>query len=248
MTNFDSTVTVAGATETGRLASGCTALTDRGLRLLSTPTASSRRLGIALLKKARAGGDRLATCVLGMCALKGIGCGRDERSGVYLLEEAVSMGSLMAEDLLAEYEISRWEPLELAATDGLSGKALRAAKSENRKRAANRHVQALEAWRHLRSPLLRGSLSASLPAVREICGEIVRHDEVSDPLGLDVCLVLGTLGDAHATYLAALAYERGAGGVLSYDVAERLMRRAMRAGHHDALMWVRFARHSGRVV
>lgn len=104
------------------------------------------------------------------------------------------------------------------------------------------------AWRHVRKPLLRGSLDRRDVRVCALCQEILWRGEVTDKLELDVCLVLGSAGDAHATYLASLAYERGAAGVLSYDTAARLMRRAMRAGHHGAIMWVRFACRSGRVA
>ncbi len=86
------------------------------------------------------------------------------------------------------------------------------------------------------------------PRIGALCDEILWRGEVTNALELDVCLVLGSLGDAHATYLAAKAYESGRGGVLSLDTAARLMYRAMRAGHHDAIMWVRFARCSGHAV
>lgn len=252
--NLNNTSTVTNDDEAspfGRFhQSGCTSLADQGLELLSVPTLSSRRLGVDLLKEARATGDRLATCVLGMCAIEGVGYEPDEEAGVGLLEEAASMGSRMAEDYLANHALSSWvaRTPELASTDGLAPKARLSAERENAKLVHEHRERARDAWRYVRSPLLRGSLSRRDPRVRALCQEIVWRGEVTDALELDVCMALGTLGDAHATYLAALAYERGAAGVLSYDVAARLMKCAMRAGHHDALMWVRFARRSGRVA
>lgn len=231
--------------------SGASALTDRGLELLSMPTLTSRRLGVERLKEARAAGDRLATCVLGMCAINGVGYEPNEEAGVGLLEEATRMGSHMAEDFLANHALSRWvaSTPKPVPTDGLAPKARRTAEREYGRLVREHREQARNTWRHVRRPLLRGTLSERGDVrVRALCREILWHGDVNDDLELDVCMVLGARGNAHATYLAALAYEKGAAGVLSYDTAARLMYRAMRAGHHDALMWVRFARRSGRIA
>lgn len=230
--------------------SGASALTAQGLELLTAPTLAGRRLGIEHLKEARAANDRLATCVLGMCAIEGVGYAPDEGAGVGLLEEAASMGSHMAEDYLADHVLSHRvaSTPELEPTDGLAPKARLAAERRNRKLVHEHRERARDAWRHVRGALLRGSLDRRDARARALCQEILWRGEAKDALELDVCMVLGTCGDAHATYLAALAYEHGTAGALSYDVAARLMRRAMRAGHHDALMWVRFARRSGRVA
>lgn len=249
-TRTNTTTNAAEVSPLGRFhQSGAHPLTDKGLELLSMPTLASRRLGVDLLKEARAANDRLATCVLGMCAIKGVGYTPDEEAGVGLLEEAASMGSHMAEDYLADHTLSRWEGPKLVEVNGLVGKERRIAERENAERVADHREATRRAWRYLRGPILRRAVTeADFPAIRAIYDEIVWRGRVTDPVELDCCMVLGSLGDAQATYLAALAYENGDAGVLSYDVATRLMYRAMRAGHHDALMWVRFARRAGRVA
>lgn len=224
-------------------------LTYPGIRLLSMPTLSAQRLGVERLKVAREAGDKLATCVLGMCAVEGIGGAPNEAAGVGLLKEAADMGSRRAENYLARHLLSRWDGPELVDVDGLVGKERRVAERENAKRVADHREATRRAWRYLRGPILRRVVcERDFPAIRAVYDEIVWRGRVTDALELDCCMVMGSAGDAHATYLAALAYERGDGGVLCFDVAARLMCRAMRMGHHDALMWVRFARREGRVA
>ena len=229
--------------------SGASSLTDRGLELLSMPTASARHLGMEHLKRAHAASDRLATCVLGMCALSGAFGELNEHAGVALLEEAADMGSHRAENHLARYRLSHWEGPRLAPTDGLDGRDRRRVERDNAERVREHRNETRRVWKYLRGPILRGAVTeATHPALHDVYQEIMWRGRVTDDVELDCCMVFGTLGHAHATYLAALAYESGSGGVQSFEVAVRLMYRAMRAGHHDAIVWVRFARRSGRVA
>lgn len=224
-------------------------LTYSGMELFSMPTLTTRRLGVERLKVAREAGDRLATCVLGMCAIEGTAGAPDEAAGVGLLKEAADMGSCRAESYLARHLLSGWEGPELAETEGLAGRALRLAERENAERLTGHRERTRGYWRYLRGPILRGSVTeAEYPAIRAVYDEIVWRGRVTDALELDCCMVIGSAGNAHATYLAALAYESGDGGTLCLDVAARLMRRSMSMGHHDALMWVRFARREGLVA
>ena len=228
--------------------SGANAQTARGLELLSMPTVQARRLGIERLKEARMAGDRLATCVLGMCAMEGVGAEANQEAGLALLMEAADAGSHRAEDYLARHLLTTWQAPSLVDESGLSGKAARKARQENERRVLAHREGARRAWRYMRGPILRGTVSRnSHPTMRDAFRDIMWRGEVTDAVELDCCMVFGARGDAHATYLAALAYEQGRGGVMSHDVACRLMARAMRSGYHDAIVWVRFARRSGRM-
>ena len=61
--------------------SGAHAPAGLGLRLISLPTARAQRLGVERLRESREAGDRLASCVLGMCALRGA-CGTPSKIAV----------------------------------------------------------------------------------------------------------------------------------------------------------------------
>ncbi|MDO4798313.1 MAG: hypothetical protein Q4A01_09895 [Coriobacteriales bacterium] len=249
MIDLNATATTNTAATDAPLPLGRHGLTYPGMELLSMPILAARRLGVERLKVAREAGDRLATYVLGMCTIEGTAGAPDEAAGVGLLKEAADMGSHRAENYLARHLLSGWEGPELAETEGLTGRALRLAERENAERLADHRERTRGDWRYLRGPILRGSVTeADYPAIRTVYNEIVWRGRVTDALELDCCMVMGSVGDAHATYLAALAYECGDGGALCFDVAARLMCRAMRMGHHDAFMWVRFARREGLVA
>lgn len=160
------------------------------------------------------------------------------------------MDSRIAEDYLANHVLSRWvsSTPKLVPKGDLPPKARITAERENKELVREHRERARDAWRHVRKPLLKGSPDRHDVRVRALCQEILWRGEVTDKLELDVCMVLGSASDVRATHLAALAYERGAAGALSYDTAARLMRRAMQAGHDGAIMWVRFARCSGRMA
>ncbi len=228
--------------------SGASPLTSRGLELLSMPTAQAKRLGVEHLKEARIAGDRLATCVLGMCAMEGVGTEPNQESGMCLLMEAADAGSHRAEDYIARHLLSSWQAPELVNASAFTGKAAKKVRRENERRVLAHREGTRRAWQYLRGPILRGAVTQdSHPTLRDVFHDVVWRGEVTDAVELDCCMVLGARGDARATYLAALAYEQGRGGVLCHEVACRLMARAMRMGYHDAIVWVRFERRSGRM-
>lgn len=232
--------------------SGASLLTDEALDLLAMSSVASRRLGVERLKAARLANDRLATCVLGMCVVEGVGCEPDVEAGLRLLGEAADAGSHRAEDYIARHHLSRWdEPAAMPTGEelaGLSPKERRRAENGRRAEMLERRNRARELWPRLRGPVGRRSVTAEgYPSLRRYWRDVMWRGEVTDELELDVCATFAAVGDAHATYLLAMAYAEGRGGVLSEEVAARLMARAMRMGHHDALVWVRLARRSGRM-
>ncbi|MDO4798871.1 MAG: hypothetical protein Q4A01_12735 [Coriobacteriales bacterium] len=173
-------------------------------------------------------------------------------TGLRLLGEAADAGSHRAEDYIARHHLARWGKNEGTLTTdelaSLSPKERRRAECERRAEQLERRNLARELWPRLRGPIGRRSVTAKeYPSLRQFWRDIMWRGEVTDELELDVCATFAAAGDAHATYLLATAYATGRGGVLSEDVAARLMVRAMRMGHHDAFMWVRFARKSGRM-
>lgn len=231
--------------------SGASSLTDEALGLLAMPTVASRRLGVERLKAARLANDRLAACVLGMCVIEGVGCEPDAKAGLRLLGEAADSGSHRAEDYIDRHYLARWGEPEAAPTDEelavLSPKERRRAERERGAELLERRNRARELWPRLRGPVERRSVTAgSCPSLRQFWRDVMWRNEITDALELDVCATFASAGDAHATYLLALAYADGRLGVLSDEVAARLMARAMRMGHHDALVWVRLARRSSR--
>lgn len=67
---------------------GTSPLTDRAHDLFSMPTVGAQRLGVEHLAAAHAAGDRLATLVLGMCAIEDAGVKPDAHAGLRLLDKA----------------------------------------------------------------------------------------------------------------------------------------------------------------
>lgn len=230
--------------------SGASSLTDEALDLLAMPTAANWRLGVERLKAARLANDRLATCVLGMCVVEGVGCEPNVEAGLRLLGEAVDAGSHRAEDYIARHHLASWGKPKAEPTSeelaNLSPKERRRAEREYKAELLERRNRARKLWPYLRGPVTRRSVtSESYPSLRQFWRDVMWRDEVTDELEFDVCATFVAVGDAHATYLLAMAYAKGRCGVLSEEVAARLMARAMRMGHHDALVWVRLARRAG---
>lgn len=257
----ETTKTTTAATDDGGAfgryhCSGSTAAADKGLELLAMPTAAARRLGVERLAAAHAAGDRLATCVLGMCALDGVGVKRDVQRGLALLEDASARGSVRATARLATHHLEHWieerdEPGALGV-EGEAGKVKGTGHTAEERRArlaaADRRARAIRAWELVRIPLSRGTVTASDPVLAAIADDVVQDGMVRDAADLLVCEDLAAAGSAHAAYLTGMAYVNHVAGVSSYEVGARLICRAMRLGHHDALMWVRFARREGKIA